>query len=87
MEVICLEDEAFYILIDKVVDRIKEKLSITQDQWVTPEEAMRKLGITSKSTLQKYRDENRIRFSQSDKKVIMYDLQSINAYLDKNANK
>ena len=43
MQVICLEEEAFYQLIDKVVDRIKEKNNIKEDKWLSPEEAMEKL--------------------------------------------
>lgn len=85
MEVICLEDAAFYALVDKVVERLKEKLATTEDKWVLPEVAMQKLGITSKTTLQKYRDEGRIRFSQADKRIILYDLDSIKEYIEKNA--
>ncbi len=86
MEVICLEDEAFYALIDKVVSKVKEKQGIKQDKWISPEEAMTKLRIKSKTTLQKLRDEGKIRFSQPEKKIILYDLDSINSYLEKNAN-
>lgn len=86
MEVICLEDRAFYALIEQVVQRIKERESITEDKWVGPDEAMKKLRITSKTTLQKLRDEGAIRFSQPEKKIILYDTDSINAYLDKHAH-
>ena len=67
MEVICLEDEAFYALLEQVVQRIKEKEGIKEDKWISPEEAMQKLRITSKTTLQKLRDEGKIRFSQPEK--------------------
>jgi hypothetical protein len=53
MEVICLEDEAFYALIDTVVSRIKEQHSIREDRWISGQEAMQKLRISSKTTLQK----------------------------------
>ena len=79
MEVICLEDEAFYALFEQVVQRIKE------DKWISPEEAMQKLRITSKTTLQKLRDEGKIRFSQPEKKLILYDIDSIYLYLEKHA--
>jgi hypothetical protein len=85
MNVICLEDEAFYSLVDKVIDRLKEKLAIKEEKWILPDEAMKKLGINSKTTLQKYRDEGRIRFTQPDKKIILYDNDSIKEYLEKNA--
>jgi hypothetical protein len=52
MEVICLEDAAFYVLIDKVVERIKEQNNIREDKWISGQEAMQKLRISSKTTLQ-----------------------------------
>ena len=85
MNVIVLEEEAFYALIEEVVGRLKEKHKITEDKWISGQEAMKKLRITSKSTLQKYRDEGRIRFSQPDKKIILYDTDSINQYLSKHS--
>ena len=85
MEVICLEDRAFYALIDRVVLRIKEQHDIKEDKWISGDEAMKKLRISSKTTLQKLRDEGAIRFSQPEKKLILYDNDSILAYLDKHA--
>jgi len=85
MEVICLQDEAFYALIEQVVERIKEKNGIKGDKWISGEEAMQKLRITSKTTLQKLRDEGKIRFSQPEKKLILYDMDSINEYIVKHA--
>jgi hypothetical protein len=85
MQVICLQDEAFYALIEQVVLRIREKKTISDDKWISGEEAMKKLRITSKTTLQKLRDEGKIRFSQPAKKIILYDVDSINDYLDKHS--
>ena len=85
MEVICLQDEAFYALIEQVVERVKEKQNIKGDKWISAEEAMQKLRIASKTTLQKLRDEGRIRFSQPEKRHILYDIDSINRYLEKYA--
>jgi len=75
MEVICLEEAAFYSLIDKVVMHIKEQ-QLREDLWISGEEAMQKLRIKSKTSLQKLRDEGKIRFSQPEKKHIVYDLNS-----------
>lgn len=86
MQVICLEDVAFYTLIEQVVQRIKEKQGIKEDKWISPEEAMHKLRIKSTTTLQKLRDEGKIRFSQPEKKLILYDIDSINEYLEKHAH-
>lgn len=85
MNVICLEDDAFYALIEQVVARIKERKGAKEDKWISGEEAMQKLRITSKTTLQKLRDTGAIRYSQPEKKLILYDLDSIYAYLEKNA--
>ena len=85
MEVICIEDEAFYALIEQVVQRIKKEQGIKEDKWISGEEAMQKLRISSKTTLQKLRDEGKIRFSQPEKKLILYDIDSIYEYLEKHA--
>lgn len=85
MEVICLEDAAFYTLIERVVSRIKEQNNIKGDKWISGEEAMQKLRITSKTTLQKLRDNGKIKFSQPEKKIILYDTDSINDYLEKHS--
>ncbi|MGD1892645.1 MAG: helix-turn-helix domain-containing protein [Cyclobacteriaceae bacterium] len=85
MEVICLETKAFYALVEEVVKRIRDKEQIRQDKWINTEDAMELLKIRSKTTLQKLRDEGQIRYSQPQKKIILYDRDSILAYLDRNA--
>ncbi|GAB3514287.1 helix-turn-helix domain-containing protein [Emticicia fontis] len=84
MEVICLEEKAFYVLIEKVVDRITEKKSVVKEKWIPELHAMQLLNIKSKTTMQKLRDEGKIRFSQPQKKVILYDRDSIQQYLEAN---
>jgi hypothetical protein len=91
IEIICLESEALYHLVDTVVDRLRDKTepkddnSAHDDKWILPEEAMKRLGIKSKTTLQKLRDEGRVRFTQPMAKVILYDADSIRDYLDQHA--
>lgn len=68
MQVICLEDSAFYTLVEQVVQRIKDTHEIKEDRWISGEEAMKKLRITSKTTLQELRDSGAIRFSQPRKR-------------------
>ena len=85
MQVICLEETAFYELVEQVVARIKEKHDVKKDKWVSDDAAMHMLNIKSKTTLQKLRDEGKIRFSQPQKKVILYDTDSIDTYLERNA--
>ena len=85
MQIICLEEAAFYALVEQVVARLKEKHGVGKEKWVSDEHAMHLLNIKSKTTLQKLRDEGKIRFSQPQKKIILYDRDSIDAYLEKNA--
>lgn len=83
MNVICLEDAAFYELIDKVYDHLNEKLNVKQEKWISEDEAMRRLNKASKTTIKKYRDEGRLRYTQPDRKAILYDADSIDEYLEK----
>jgi hypothetical protein len=85
MEVICLEEPAYYRLLEETLKFAREKFGGQQDKWVTDEEAMHLLNIKSRTTLQKLRDEGQIRFSQPQKRVIVYDRESIDSYLEKHA--
>ncbi|MDW3195859.1 MAG: helix-turn-helix domain-containing protein [Cytophagales bacterium] len=85
MEVICLEEDAFFALVERVVDRLEEKRTFAPDTWIDGTEAMRMLGIKALSTLQGLRDEGKIRFTKPSKKIILYDRNSINEYLDQYA--
>jgi uncharacterized lipoprotein YehR (DUF1307 family) len=85
MQLITLEKEDLLKMIEEVVERIKTKNGISEDRWITDKEAMRLLRISSKTTLQKLRDTGAIRFSQPAKKYIVYDRESILAYLDKHS--
>ncbi len=85
MQVICLEDEAFHALVEQVYLRLRDLHGQKEDKWVPDTEAMRLLNIKSKTTLQDYRNEGKIRFSQPQKKVILYDRESIMSFLEQNA--
>lgn len=83
-DVICLDTKAFFVLIDEVVDRMMVQRQI-QSKWVSAEEAMAILKITSKTTLHKLKNEGHLKFSQPMKKLIVYDRQSILDYLEKHS--
>ena len=85
MEVICLQTEAFYELVDDVVNRMMEQRK-EQPKWLSPDEAMKLLKITSKTTLQKLKNEGHIKFSQPMKKLVLYHRQSILDYLEKHSH-
>lgn len=77
-----MESAAFYKLLSLLLEQFKLTNKPTQDKWISGPEAMTMLRIKSKCTLQKYRDEGRIRFSQPDKKTILYDADSIRDFLE-----
>ncbi|GGW50053.1 helix-turn-helix domain-containing protein [Arenibacter certesii] len=83
MQVVCLQEEAFYALFDKVVEHMESKRDNKPAKWIDAEEAMLLLNIKSTTTLQKLRDEGKIRFSQPQRKIILYDRDSINEYIEK----
>ena len=85
LNIICLESEAFYALIEKVVNRLQDKHGPPLEKWITDEDAMKMLHISSRTTLQRYRDEGFIRFTQPSRKVILYDRQSILDFLEAKA--
>lgn len=86
MNVITIEEQAFYELVNKIVAEVRQQLGAKpRDKWIDGEEVMQVLRIKSKTTLQKLRDEGKIRFSQPEKKIILYDRDSIDDYLDKHA--
>ena len=85
MQVVCLQEDAFYALFDKVIEHIESKRQDKPEKWIDGETAMKELGIKSTTTLQKLRNEGKIRYSQPQKKIILYDRESINDYLEKHA--
>ncbi|MCB0522253.1 MAG: helix-turn-helix domain-containing protein [Lewinellaceae bacterium] len=85
MEVVCLETKAFYTLIDEVVERMMEQRK-EKPKWVSGDDAMEILKITSKTTLQKLKNEGHIKFSQPMKKLVVYDRQSLLDYLEKHSH-
>ncbi|MES2267935.1 MAG: DNA-binding protein [Bacteroidota bacterium] len=83
MEVICFEECAYYAMIDKLEAYIdSKKAKPTQgDNWISGMEAMNMLWIKSKTTLQKLRDEGNP-LHTARKKIVLWDLQSIEDYLE-----
>ncbi len=82
MDVIVIESEAFYKLMEDVVTRLSKP---EKERWILEEEAMALLGIKSKTTLWELRSEGKIRFSQPRKKIILYDRESLDQFIEKNA--
>ena len=85
MELIVLDSQAFYALLEEVLKHFQNKEKEKEQKWLNQKQTMDLLHIRSLTTLQKWRDQGKIRFSQIDKKTILYDSDSIRAFLDKNA--
>jgi hypothetical protein len=87
MEVICLQEEAFWKMVDEVVTYIKTTTGKSEDRWVDGERAKQLLNVDSDTTLQKYRDEGKIRFHQDPDhpRNITYDIESIAQYKELHA--
>ena len=82
MQVVCLNEDAFYALFDKVIEYVESNRKDLPDKWIDGDEAMKELKIKSPTTLQKLRDEGKIRFSQPQKRIILYDRDSIYEYIE-----
>jgi len=85
LNVICLESDAFYALIDEVVEKINVQHTLPPKKWILSEEVMDILGISSRTTLQKLRDEGKFRFSSPGGKIVLYDRDSVMEYIDHKA--
>ena len=84
--IICLRSDAFYTLLDEAVNHIDSKFNLSKESpWLDSNEAMKVLNISSRTTLQKFRDEGKIRFSQTSKKVILYERKSLLDFLESHA--
>lgn len=84
-DLICMDSRAFYAMFTELVDKIKNFNAVQQDPWISTEEAMRLLRITSKTTLRKFCDEGLISFSPLTPKLVLYNYESILGFIEKNA--
>ena len=84
-QIISLQSDAFQKLVDTVVEYVKEKHLTKEDVWITGDEAMRLLNISSKTTLQVLRDTGKLKYSQPMHKVLLYNKESIISYIEKHA--
>jgi len=84
MEIICIEEKAFFELFEKVMDRLDKKIAKEDWDWIDRKAAMNLLGIRSNTTLQHLRNEGKILYSHPQKKLILYSKKSIAAYLESN---
>jgi len=83
---VLIDTEELEALLEKIVKKIVSKTKKEEQRWITPEAAMQKLSINSSTTLLKYRREKLIRYSRHSRKKILYDLKSIEEFLEQKSN-
>ena len=85
VEVIVIEKESFYKLIDELTIRVikNSEKYFNDKEWLSELEAKTLLGIKSKGKLQQLRDELKIEFSRFGK-IIRYSKSSILRFLEMN---
>jgi hypothetical protein len=86
MEVICLQEDAYFEILKKSYEYIKTLHNIKEEKWILPDQAMEMLGVKT-TKLQEIRDSGEIEISKPSKKLILYNIDSIREYLDKHARK
>jgi len=84
---IVLESDAYRKLIDDVMEiALEVSKNLKSNDWINEDAAKELLGVSSKSTLQRFRDEDRIKFSMVTPKNIQYSRKSILNYLESKSN-
>ncbi len=89
MEVIIIESEAFFKLLELAVERVGKKASNVKSkedpgsEWLSLAEAMKVLPYRSRTKWQELRDSGQIIFSQFGRKIL-YSHKSLTEYIKKN---
>ncbi len=71
------------VLVERVVSRM-QKTPHMQQKWLTPQEAMKRLNLKSKTSLYYLRVRGEITYTQIRKRVILYSAASIDDFLTRN---
>jgi len=87
MQFIMMGTDALDKLIHEVITTVKTKIKTKPEDWIGEDDAKKLLGVSSKSTIQRFRDEDRIIYSTVTKKNIMYSKASILKYMNTKSNK
>jgi Mn-dependent DtxR family transcriptional regulator len=82
-QVICLGTKEFEELISRMSEYIKTIHNVHENDYISTDEAMRILGISSYTTIAKLRSQGHIAFTQPIHKIILYSRKSIYEYLNK----
>jgi hypothetical protein len=79
---IIIDEPTFFELLDQLYTRLKGNNEKTA-RWISGDEVMRMLNISSPTTMQKLRDDfsSGIIVSQLSKKLFLYDRESVEQYI------
>ena len=90
MEIIVFEKAAYWRmqreLMQMFQNAIKEATK-QPDDWIGLDEAMTLLMVKSKTTMQRLRDNDEIKFTKPSPRIILYSKQSLLAYLKRHIPK
>ncbi|MEL6837586.1 MAG: helix-turn-helix domain-containing protein [Bacteroidota bacterium] len=81
-----MDEQRIKKLVDNLITELEERFGKQESNWIHDTEAMKILGIRSKTTLQKLRQSDAIRYSQPSRGIIMYCRESLEAYMSEHAN-
>lgn len=82
---ICLNSDAFYELLDHLVEHITDTYKLEKaERWISTEECMSLLNIKSRTTIWELKTQGKITYSQVSKKVILFDRHSVLDFISKN---
>lgn len=84
-ELICLDATAFQALFETLVQKIKKENKVEHDPYLSTEEACQLLKCNDE-TLRKYWKEGLIARAKFSDKHILYDRESIMAFIKKHTN-
>ena len=84
---ICMDEEVYYDLKEGLLTRLRQINNIQHDPWITANEALQLLSISSQTTLKKFCDSGHIRVSKITEKIVLYERQSILDFLERNVKK
>ena len=84
MDVIVIESEAFYALIDKVVERLRDKEEVL-NKWIDGADAKAVLGV-ERTKLAELRRDGEIEYSKMGRKIL-YNRFSLEEYVERNSRK
>lgn len=87
MDIIIIKLEE-WILLNKKIDGLNDQIeklrnSIWENEWINNEALMKRLGVCRK-TLQSYRDNRLISFTQIGNKIILYRNKDVEEFLLRN---